>query len=112
GRSPGAAYPLSATTASMRSGARRSACSETAAPCEKPSRATDEAVADAVASHRSSASAAAVMPAAFLVSSESIAYQERPGIGHGGARGAATYATASPSGRYGTSPNRSFSSAP
>ena len=99
GKSPIAAYPLSTTTASIFDGARRSACSETAPPCEKPSSAIDVASAAFSSSQVSSDSAAMVMPAASLVSSESIAYHERPGIGQGGVSGAATAATAMPSGR-------------
>ena len=52
GSSPGAAYPLRATTVPKRSGASRSACSDTAAPCEKPRSATEGASLMASSSQR------------------------------------------------------------
>src|SRR5690606_35671311 len=88
------------------------ACSETAAPCEKPSSATRGASAAASSSHLSSACAAAVVAAGLRPSSPSIGYQDRPGDGQGGVSGAATDATAIPVGRNGTRENRSFSSEP
>ncbi|CAI7671826.1 unnamed protein product, partial [Penicillium discolor] len=61
---------------------------------------------------RRNASAARVTAVELRPSSPSIGYQERPGVGHGGVSGAATEATATPAGRYGTRPKRSCSSAP